>query len=120
MFLRSHRLAAIVSILATTSFCCAAAEQHAIRICADPNNLPFSNQNGEGIENKLARVIADDLSAELNYVWFSERKNFLRNSLGANLCDAVLGVPVEIKDALVTRPYYRSTYVLVTRADRGL
>jgi quinoprotein dehydrogenase-associated probable ABC transporter substrate-binding protein len=75
---------------------------------------------GQGLENKLAQIIAHDLSADLQYVWFSERKNFLKNSLGAGLCDAVLGVPIDINDALVTRPYYRSTYVMVSRADRAL
>jgi quinoprotein dehydrogenase-associated probable ABC transporter substrate-binding protein len=91
-----------------------------LRVCADPNNLPFSNQAGQGLENKLAQLIAHDLSANLQYVWFSERKNFLKNSLNANLCDAVLGVPVDMDDALLTRPYYRSTYAMVTRADRSL
>ena len=100
--------------------CCAAADRPSFRVCADPNNLPFSNEAGQGLENKLAEIIAHDLSAELKYVWFSERKNFLKNSLNANLCDAVLGVPVDMDDALLTRPYYRSTYVMVTRADRDL
>jgi mxaJ protein len=75
---------------------------------------------GQGLENKLAQLIAHDLSANLKYVWFSERKNFLKNSLNANLCDAVLGVPVDMDEALLTRPYYRSTYVMVMRADRAL
>jgi mxaJ protein len=96
-----------------------AADQPAFRVCADPNNLPFSNQAEQGIENSLAQLIAHDLSAELKYVWFSERKHFLKNSLNANLCDAVLGVPVNIENALVTRPYYSSTYVMVTRSDRA-
>jgi quinoprotein dehydrogenase-associated probable ABC transporter substrate-binding protein len=104
----------------TTALCCSAADQHTLRICADPNNLPFSNQREQGVENKLAQLIAHDLSSDLKYVWFSERKSFLKNSLNANLCDAVLGVPVNMNDALVTRPYYRSTYVMVTRADRSL
>ncbi len=93
-------------------------DQRTLRVCADPNNLPFSNQAGQGLENKLAQFIAHDLSVDLKYVWFSERKNFLKNSLNANLCDAVLGVPIDMDDALLTRPYYRSTYVVVTRADR--
>ncbi len=100
--------------------CCAAADRPSFRVCADPNNLPFSNEAGQGLENKLAEIIAHDLSAKLKYVWFSERKNFLKNSLNANLCDAVLGVPIDMDDALLTRPYYRSTYVMVTRADRDL
>jgi mxaJ protein len=104
----------------TTALCCAAADRQTLRVCADPNNLPFSNQAEEGLENKLAQLIAQDLSADLKYVWFSERKNFLKNSLNANLCDAVLGVPVDMQGALLTRPYYRSTYVMVSRADRKL
>ncbi|MEI9972703.1 MAG: hypothetical protein WDO73_11975 [Ignavibacteriota bacterium] len=97
-----------------------AADRHTLRVCADPNNLPFSNRSEEGLENKLAQLVAHDLSDDLQYVWFSERKNFLKNSLNAGLCDAVLGVPVDVDDALVTRPYYRSTYVVVSRADRKL
>jgi mxaJ protein len=104
----------------SAALCCSAASQAAFRVCADPNNLPFSNRAEQGLENKLAQIIAHDLSAELKYVWFSERKNFLKNSLNADLCDAVLGVPVDMDDALLTRPYYSSTYVMVTRADRGL
>jgi len=102
------------------ALCCTAADQRILRVCADPNNLPFSNRTEEGLENKLARLIAHDLSSHLKYIWFSERKNFLKNSLNANLCDAILGVPVDMEGALLTRPYYRSTYVVVTRADRKL
>ena len=116
---RSRNASAVLlcTALAAPGF---AADTHILRICADPNNLPFSNRQSEGFENKLAQILSHDLSLELKYVWFSERKNFLRNSLGAGLCDAVLGVPIDIDDALVTRPYYRSTYVVVTRADRRL
>ena len=103
-----------------TTFCVTAAGQGTLRVCADPNNLPFSNNTGQGLENKLAQLIAQDLSVDLKYVWFSERKNFLKHSLNANLCDAVLGVPVGMDDALLTRPYYRSTYVVLSRADRKL
>lgn len=103
-----------------TALCGIAADQHTIRVCADPNNLPFSNRAGQGFENKLAQLLAHDLNADLKYVWFSQRKNFLTNSLNANLCDAVLGVPVDMDGALFTRPYYRSAYVMVTRADRAL
>jgi quinoprotein dehydrogenase-associated probable ABC transporter substrate-binding protein len=102
------------------ALCCTAADRHTLRVCADPNNLPFSNRTGDGLENKLAQLIAHDLSADVKYVWFSERKNFLKNSLNAGLCDAVLGVPADIEGALLTRPYYRSTYVTVSRADRNL
>ena len=120
MFSLSHSFGWQALLCLSTALCCTAADQHTLRVCADPNNLPFSNRTGLGLENKLAQLIAHDLSVDLKYVWFSERKNFLKNSLNANLCDAVLGVPVDMDDALLTRPYYRSTYVIVTRADRGL
>jgi len=89
-------------------------------VCADPNNLPFSNQAGEGFENRLAELVAKDLRAELQYTWWAERKSFLRNSLNANICDAVMGVPSTMHSVLTTTPYYRSTYVFVTRADRSV
>lgn len=89
-----------------------------LRVCADPNNLPFSNQAGEGLENRLAVLLAKDLNADLNYTWFAERNNFLKNSLEADLCDVVLGVPSTLDFVLTTQPYYRSTYVFVERSDR--
>lgn len=91
-----------------------------LRVCADPNNLPYSNQRGEGFENRLAELAARDLGATLEYVWWSQRKSFLRDSLNAGKCDAVLGVPATLDSVEVTRPYYRSTYVFLTRADRQL
>jgi len=91
-----------------------------LRVCADPNNLPFSNERREGLENKLADLIADDLGARVEYTWWAQRRGFIRNTLNADLCDVVMGVPGSFELALVTRPYYRSTYVFVTRRDRGL
>lgn len=91
-----------------------------LRVCADPNNLPFSNQAEEGFENRIAEIVARDLGAKLEYVWWSERKSFLKTSLNENRCDAVMGVPDQLDSVLVTRPYYRSTYVFVSRADRNL
>lgn len=91
-----------------------------LRVCADPNNLPFSNQRQEGFENRIAEVMARDLGAKLEYTWWSERKSFLKNSLDAGKCDAVMGVPAMLDSVAVTRPYYRSTYVFVTRRDRKL
>ena len=120
MFSLSRNWVLQAAIPLATALCCAAADQHTLRICADPNNLPFSNQKEEVLENRLAQLISQDLSADLKYVWFSERKNFLKNSLDAGLCDAVLGVPAGVDGALLTRPYYRSTYVIVTRTDRRL
>jgi mxaJ protein len=86
-----------------------------LRVCADPNNLPFSNQREEGFENRLAELVARDLGAKLEYTWWAERKSFLKNSLDAGLCDVVMGVPAALGSVAVTRPYYRSTYVFVSR-----
>jgi quinoprotein dehydrogenase-associated probable ABC transporter substrate-binding protein len=97
-----------------------AADQRVLRVCADPNNLPFSNDRGEGFENKLAEVVAADLGAKLEYVWWSERKSFIKNSLDQGRCDAVMGVPATLESVSATKPYYRSTYVFVSRRDRNL
>jgi mxaJ protein len=91
-----------------------------LRVCADPNNLPFSNQREEGFENRLAELIAGELSATVDYVWWAQRRGFFRNTLNADLCDLVVGVPARVDMARTTRPYYRSTYVFVTRRDAGL
>jgi len=91
-----------------------------LRVCADPNNLPFSNQAGEGLENKLAQLLAAGLKAELKYTWWVQRRSFLKNSLAAGLCDVVLGVPSTLDSVLATQPYYSSTYVFLERIDRHL
>jgi mxaJ protein len=92
-----------------------------LRVCSDPNNLPFSNQKKEGFENKLAELIARDLGAtKVTYYWFAQRRGFVRNTLGAKKCDVIMGVPSSFEMALTTRPYYRSGYVFVTRKDRRL
>jgi mxaJ protein len=91
-----------------------------LRVCADPNNLPFSNAKLEGFENRIAEVVARDLRATVRYTWWAQRRGFLRNTLKAGLCDVVMGLPSAIEMAQTTRPYYRSTYVFLTRADREL
>jgi mxaJ protein len=88
-----------------------------LRFCADPNNLPFSNRRLEGFENRLAEWIAKDLGATPKFVWWAQRRGFFRNTLQAGECDVVAGVPFGFERALTTRPYYRSTYVFVRRAD---
>src|SRR4051812_25350277 len=70
-----------------------ATDEPVLRVCADPNNLPFSNERGEGLENRLAELMARDLGAKLEYTWFSQHRSFLKNSLGAGGCDAVMGAP---------------------------
>jgi mxaJ protein len=91
-----------------------------LRVCADPNNLPFSNDRGEGFENRLAALLAADLGAHVEYTWWAQRRGFVRNTLGAGQCDVLMGVPTDFELAATTRPYYRSTYVFVSRRDRAL
>lgn len=91
-----------------------------LRVCADPNNLPFSNNRLEGFENKLARMLADDLGTRVTYSWWAQRRGFIRNTLRAGECDVVMGVPSPFELAATSRPYYRSTYVFVSRRDRHL
>jgi mxaJ protein len=97
-----------------------AAPDNPLRVCADPNNLPFSNEAGAGFENKLAEIAARDLKRPLTYVFAPQRDNFIRTTLGARRCDVVMGAPVGWDEVDVTRPYYASTYVFVSRADRKL
>ena len=87
-----------------------------LRVCADPNNLPFSNRRGEGFENKIAERLAHALHAQVEYTWWAQRRGFLRNTLVADRCDVVMGVPASLEAVATTRPYYRSTYVFVTAA----
>src|SRR5690349_11913844 len=86
-----------------------------IRVCADPNNLPFSNEAGEGFENRIAALLARDLGVPLEYRWWAQRRGFVRNTLRAGDCDIVIGVPKGYDLTLNTRPYYRSTYVILSR-----
>ena len=91
-----------------------------LRVCADPNNLPFSNDRGEGFENELAEMLASELGTRVEYTWWAQRRGFVRNTLGAGRCDVVMGVPTRFELAATTRRYYRSSYVFVARRDRGL
>jgi mxaJ protein len=91
-----------------------------LRVCADPNNLPFSNARGEGFENRLAELVARELGTKVTYTWFAQRRGFVRNTLNANKCDVIMGVPSSFEMALPTRAYYRSSYVFVSRRDRGI
>jgi mxaJ protein len=100
--------------------CSMAAPERVLRVCADPNNLPFSNERGEGFENRLADLVAEELDARVEYTWFAQRRGFIRNTLRAGACDVVMGVPSSFELALTTRPYYRSTYVFVVRTDAGI
>ena len=87
-----------------------------LRVCSDPNNLPFSNDRGEGFENRIAQLVGRELGRAVQYTWWPQRRGFIRNTLQAGDCDLVMGVPAEYELARTTRPYYRSTYVFVTRS----
>jgi mxaJ protein len=92
----------------------------ALRVCADPNNLPFSNDKGEGFENAIAEIVARDLGRHVTYTWWPQRRGFARSTLKAGTCDVIIGVPSNYDLAMPTNPYYRSTYVFVTRRDRHM
>jgi mxaJ protein len=91
-----------------------------LTVCADPNDLPFSNEAQQGFENKIAQLLAGDLHHPLRYVWFSQRRGFVRKTLGAAQCDLWLGVAHGMEQVVSTSPYYRSTYVFATRESEGL
>jgi mxaJ protein len=88
-----------------------------LRVCADPNALPYSNDRGQGFENALVELLARDLGRTVRYTWWAQRRGFIRNTLRAGACDVVPGVPVGYELTLNTAPYYRSTYVFLQRAD---
>jgi len=92
-----------------------------LRVCADPGNMPLSNSKGEGLENKMAEVLAAGLSTTLTYDYRpSVERGLIRNTLDADQCDVMLDMPSDSDDVLVTAPLYRTTFVLVTRSDRNL
>lgn len=95
----------------------APADAHVLRVCADPNNLPFTNRDEQGFENRIAELVAADLGRTLRYYWLPQRRGFVRNTLNAHRCDVVLGAPADFELAWTTRAYYRSSYVFVTRHD---
>ena len=87
-----------------------------LRVCADPDNMPFSNDKGEGFENKLATLIADRLDRKLIYTWFPENTGYVPNTVGRNACDLVIGYAQGTGLIEDTNPYYYTSYVLITRA----
>jgi mxaJ protein len=89
-------------------------------VCADPNNLPFSNKAGAGFENRIAELVARDLGKRVRYVWWAQRRGYARNTINDARCDLWPGVASGVDMLATTTPYYRSTYVFVTRADRPL
>jgi quinoprotein dehydrogenase-associated probable ABC transporter substrate-binding protein len=91
-----------------------------LRVCADPHNLPFSTEKGEGFENKLAELLADKLGKGLAYAWYPQATGFVRNTLAAHKCDVMMGAPQGDDLVQVTNPYYRTAYALVFKRGNGL
>lgn len=113
-------VAAIVLTLGAPSLALAqapseSAERAALRVCADPGGLPFSNDKDEGFENRIAALFANKLNVPLQYTWYPNSVGFLRNTLRARRCDLVAGIVTGADLVLNTNPYYRSSYVIVTR-----
>lgn len=92
-------------------------EAATLRVCADPNNLPYSNAAGQGFENRLAELLAQSMGRKVEYTWWAQRRGFIRNTLKAGRCDVVMGLPSGFDEALTTHPYYQSSYALVYRQD---
>ena len=113
-------VASCIVILSLSSSTAPAASTRELRVCSDPNNLPFSNDRSEGFENRIAELIARDLQATLHYTWWAQRRGFVRNTLREGRCDLIIGVPAGYDPVLTTKPYYRSTYVFVWRRERQL
>src|SRR5215213_11823461 len=99
-------IAAFIALILTAD----ASDARELRVCADPNNLPFSNDRGEGFENRIADLVARDLNAKVTYTCCAQRRGFIRNTLNARACDLVIGVPASFDMTAVTNPYYRSSY----------
>jgi mxaJ protein len=115
MHARLLDLSFLALLLLAGAVCPAVARE--LRVCADPNNLPFSKSDGSGFENRIASIIADELGANIQYTWHAQRRGFIRTTLNAGLCDVVMGVPSSLHMLKTTRPYYRSSYAFVQRAN---
>lgn len=97
-----------------------AVDRSALRVCADPNNLPYSNEAGEGFENKIAELLAKQLNVPVRYTWYPDSQGFLRSTLRAHKCDIVMGTTVGNEMLQNTTPYYHSAFSLVYRQDAKL
>jgi mxaJ protein len=123
------RLLLVLSVLAVSSAGAAvepaatpapAPATRVLTVCADPNNLPFSNKQQEGFENRIVSLIARAMQAKLTYVWWAQRRGYARNTLNDEKCDMWPGVANGVDGIATSRPYYQSTYVFVTRASSPL
>jgi mxaJ protein len=106
-----------VALLLSTA---AMSQSRELRVCADPDNLPFSNMKRQGFENQIAELVAGTLKAHLIYVWQRMGRGFVREYLSTGKCDLLIGVPTNYRPVLTTVPYYRSTFVFVSRRNEPL
>ncbi|MBL8565537.1 MAG: substrate-binding domain-containing protein [Hyphomicrobiaceae bacterium] len=119
-------IAALLSLVALPSAQAAEGQKadlvnrRVLRVCSDPANLPFSNQKGEGFENRIADIVADELKIPVEYTWFPQATGFIRRTLFAKACDVVIGFAQGDEFVLNTNHYYRSTYALLYRKGKGL
>jgi quinoprotein dehydrogenase-associated probable ABC transporter substrate-binding protein len=95
-------------------------DQNVLRVCADPRDLPFSNEAGEGFENKIAALLARKLGKPLAYEFYPGATGFVRNTLNAHRCDVIMGMPQGGDIVQVTNPYYQTSYALVSKQGSGL
>jgi quinoprotein dehydrogenase-associated probable ABC transporter substrate-binding protein len=114
------RGAALAQINETGDLSIELVDPKVLRVCADPRNLPFSNEKGEGFENKLAELFADKLQKKLDYMYFPQATGFVRMTLGAHRCDVIMGFPQGDELVQGTNPYYRTAYALVVKPGSGL
>ena len=115
MCLRSPSLVLILILTGTLGACAMP-----LRICADPDNLPFSNRAGEGFDNQIASLLAHAIHREPVFIWARNGRGFLREQFNRGACDVLMGVPQQMRGVLTTAPYYRSSYVFVTRKREHL
>jgi mxaJ protein len=118
MFSAFHRPGRLAAAYLALGMIVMPADARELKVCADPNNMPFSNERGEGFENRIVEIVAGELGAHVSYFWWAQRRGFIRSTLRGGLCDIIPGTPTKLEMVRTTAPYYRSTYVFVTRGDQ--
>lgn len=116
MYSRCLNLSCVVLLCAAAAFGSGAP----LKVCADPDNLPFSNRQAQGFDNKIAELLAKDLGKQIAFVWQRAGRGFVRENLNKGVCDALVGIPARFPPVLATAPYYSSSYVFVSRKSRNL
>ena len=116
---RGIALATVAALIVVAAAAEPARAPQEFRVCSDPNNLPFSNQQREGFENKIAELFAHDLHESVKYEWLAQQRGFSRKTLKTGTCDVIMGVPAHYDPVLTTKPYYRTTYAFVYRTEDG-